>query len=149
HVGEAPELPQYLAQSNTQEIPVIEPPFASLESPMDAVLRLLRDQFGLDFSLYKTGTVSPRILPPLELLGSVDLADYADRLRNDPNELGSLYHDLLIGVTRFFRDPDAFAMLEGKVIPEILQRVPDGEEIRLWVAGCATGEEPYSLAMIL
>jgi two-component system CheB/CheR fusion protein len=60
-----------------------------------------------------------------------------------------LYHDLLIGVTRFFRDPDAFEFLEQHVIPDILDRVPESEEIRVWVAGCATGEEAYSLAMLL
>src|SRR5205085_1264871 len=58
-------------------------------------------------------------------------------------------HDLLIGVTRFFRDPEAFEFLEEHVIPEILDRVPESEEIRVWIAGCATGEEAYSLAMLL
>ena len=57
--------------------------------------------------------------------------------------------DLLIGVTRFFRDPEAFEVIEQKVVPELLSKIPEGEEIRLWVAGCATGEEAYSLAMIL
>jgi two-component system, chemotaxis family, CheB/CheR fusion protein len=119
------------------------------ETPMESVLRLLRDQFGLDFSLYKTSTVSRRILRRVQLLGSVDLAEYAERLRLDSDELSSLYHDLLIGVTRFFRDPDAFEFLEQHVVPDILDRVPESEEIRLWVAGCATGEEAYSLAMLL
>ena len=56
------------------------------------------------------------------------------------DELGALYHDLLIGVTKFFRDPDSFAVLQEKVIPEILARVPENEEIRVWVAACATGD---------
>ena len=83
------------------------------------------------------------------MLGSVDLARYAERLRLDAEELSSLYRDLLIGVTRFFRDPEAFEFLEQHVIPDILDRVPESEEIRIWIAGCATGEEAYSLAMLL
>ena len=108
-----------------------------------------RGWFGLDFSVYKTTTVSRRVLRRTELLGSIGLAEYAEHLRMDADELSSLYHDLLIGVTRFLRDPEAFEYLEKHVIPEILDRVPESEEIRVWVAGCATGEEAYSLAMIL
>jgi two-component system, chemotaxis family, CheB/CheR fusion protein len=148
HAAPAPELPKFLDRKADWQIVREETP-PPYESPMDAALRLLRDHFGLDFSLYKTGTVSRRILRRVEMLGSVDLADYVDRLLTDSAELSLLYHDLLIGVTRFFRDPEAFKMLEDRVIPEILRRVPDGEEIRVWVAGCATGEEAYSLAMIL
>ena len=77
----------------------------------------------------------------MELLGLPDLADYASMLRTNPEELGLLYKDLLIGVTRFFRDPEAFEVLEQKVVPELLAKIPEGEEIRIWVAGCATGEE--------
>src|SRR5262249_18796458 len=119
------------------------------ETPMESVLRLLRDQFGLDFSVYKASTVSRRILRRVQLMGLLDVTEYADRLRLDSEELGSLYHDLLIGVTRFFRDPEAFELLEQHVIPEILDRVPESEELRIWTAGCATGEEAYSLAMLL
>ena len=144
----AKDIPHFLTldasgQIETEPEPIID------ESPMESVLRLLRDQFNLDFSLYKTTTVSRRILRRVELLGSVDLADYVQRLRIDPDELNSLYFDLLIGVTRFFRDPEVFDFLEKNVFPEILERVPERDEIRIWVAGCATGEEPYSLAMIL
>src|SRR5688500_1093943 len=60
----------------------------------------------------------------------------------------SLYQDLLIGVTQFFRDPDAFAILENRVIPDLLDRTPPEQELRAWVAGCATGEEAYSVAII-
>ena len=145
----ARDIPRFLAKP---ESPTGSETIADLvynETPMESVLRLLRDQFGLDFSVYKTTTVSRRILRRTELLGSLDLAEYAERLRMDPDELSSLYHDLLIGVTRFFRDPEAFEFVEQHVVPEILDRVPESEEIRLWVAGCATGEEAYSLAMIL
>jgi two-component system CheB/CheR fusion protein len=143
----AKDIPHFLNEEgpdlDLEPEPIID------ELPMDSVLRLLRDQFNLDFSLYKTTTVGRRVLRRVELLGSTGLPDYVDRLRSDPDELSRLYHDLLIGVTRFFRDPEAFEVLETEVIPEILQRVAENEEIRIWVAGCATGEEAYSLAMIL
>ena len=142
----AKELPRYLFEE--PDTTVAEPDFTS-ETPLDSVLRMLRDQLGLDFSFYKPTTVSRRILRRVELLGLPDLADYAAVLRSDPEELGLLYKDLLIGVTRFFRDPEAFEVIENKVVPELLEKIPDGEEIRFWIAGCATGEEAYSLAMIL
>ncbi len=144
----AKDIPQFLAFDATVAVPETSETLSD-ESPMESVLRMLRDQFDLDFSVYKTTTVGRRILRRTELLGSIDLAEYAERLRLDPDELGALYYDLLIGVTRFFRDPEAFEFIEQHVIPEILDRVPESEEIRVWVAGCATGEETYSLAMIL
>ena len=125
------------------------PSEAGDDSPTAAILDLLRHHFGLDFSLYKTSTVSRRVLRRLEMTEIPSLEDYADRLRTDTVELGRLYHDLLIGVTRFFRDPAAFAVLERQVIPEIIEKTPWTEEIRVWVAGCATGEEAYSIAMIV
>jgi len=115
---------------------------------VDAIFKLLRDEYGIDFSSYKPNTVGRRIERRLSLNQSLDLEDYVERLRNDPGELNSLYKDLLIGVTRFFRDSDAFHALERQVIPEILgDRRPD-DEVRVWVAGCATGEEAYSLAIL-
>ncbi len=148
HSAAAKDIPFFLSDNppefvETERLPGVD------ESPLEAVLRLLRDQFGLDFSVYKTSTVSRRILRRVELLGAPDLAEYAERLRTDPDELSALYHDLLIGVTRFFRDPEAFEIIEKQVIPELLRSVLESEEIRVWVAGCATGEEAYSLAMIL
>jgi two-component system, chemotaxis family, CheB/CheR fusion protein len=117
--------------------------------PLDGVLRLLRDQFGIDFSLYKAGTVARRIQRRIDLFRIESIPVYLDRLKGDPAELNSLYQDLLIGVTQFFRDVPAFELLEAEVIPELLDRLPVDQELRVWVAGCATGEEAYSLAMIL
>jgi two-component system, chemotaxis family, CheB/CheR fusion protein len=115
---------------------------------MDATLRLLRDQFGIDFSLYKMSTVARRVQRRVDLLRVDSINAYVEQLRADPDELNTLYQDLLIGVTQFFRDPEAFETLEREVIPHILDRVPAAQELRLWIAGCATGEEPYSLAML-
>jgi two-component system, chemotaxis family, CheB/CheR fusion protein len=119
------------------------------ESDMDAVLRLLREAYGIDFAHYKSSTVSRRIDRRLLLNRAFDLEDYLKRLNNDPAELNALYKDLLIGVTRFFRDPDAFQKLEAEVLPMLLAEHERDDEFRVWVAGCATGEEAYSLAMLV
>jgi two-component system CheB/CheR fusion protein len=133
------------------------PPLESVEDSeplsedpaMDETLRMLRDQFGIDFSLYKTSTVARRVQRRVDLLRVESIAAYVDQLHADPDELDTLYQDLLIGVTQFFRDPEAFETLEREVIPQLLERVPPAQELRMWIAGCATGEEAYSLAIVL
>jgi two-component system CheB/CheR fusion protein len=120
----------------------------SEDPAMDATLRMLRDQFGIDFSLYKTSTVARRIQRRVDLLRVDNITAYVKQLNADPDELNTLYQDLLIGVTQFFRDPEAFETIERDVIPQILDRVPPAQELRLWIAGCATGEEAYSIAML-
>ncbi len=115
---------------------------------MDSVLRLLRDNFGIDFSLYKMTTVGRRIQRRVDILRYPGLAEYVDQLHVDPEELNKLYQDLLIGVTQFFRDPDAFEQLEQEIIPKLLDSVKPEDELRVWTAGCATGEEAYTLAML-
>ena len=114
-----------------------------------AILRLLRDEYGIDFSHYKATTVTRRIERRLALNRSLDLEMYVQQLKSDPRELNSLYEDLLIGVTRFFRDDSAFETLEKQIIPELVERASSDDHIRVWVAGCATGQEPYSIAMLL
>ena len=119
------------------------------EQGVDAILRLLRDEYAIDFSHYKAGTVTRRIERRLALNRSIDIDMYVEQLRRDPRELSSLYEDLLIGVTRFFRDDEAFGVLEHRIIPELVERAADDEQIRVWVPGCATGQEAYSIAMLL
>jgi two-component system CheB/CheR fusion protein len=119
------------------------------EHGVDAIFKLLRDEYQIDFSYYKPNTVTRRIERRLSLNQSVDLEDYVQRLRSDPGELNSLYRDLLIGVTRFFRDREAFDYLERNILPDLLTRKRPGEEIRIWIAGCATGEEAYSTAILV
>jgi two-component system CheB/CheR fusion protein len=128
---------------------VTESQLLSEDPSMDQVLRLLRDNFGIDFSLYKMTTVSRRIQRRVELLRLPDLPAYVDQLLVEPDELHKLYQDLLIGVTQFFRDPQAFESIERDVIPKLLEQCKPEQELRLWVAGCATGEEAYTLAMLL
>jgi two-component system CheB/CheR fusion protein len=118
---------------------------------INAILRLLRDVYGIDFSHYKAGTVTRRIERRLALNRSIDLDTYVEQVRSNPRELNSLYEDLLIGVTRFFRDDEAFGVLEQRIIPEIIDHAKaddPADQIRVWVPGCATGQEAYSIAML-
>ncbi|MBK8011847.1 MAG: PAS domain-containing protein [Deltaproteobacteria bacterium] len=115
---------------------------------LDEVLRLLQLQYSIDFTSYKLTTVGRRITRRLDFLGMSDVRDYAERLANDPAELDRLYQDLLIGVTKFFRDPSAFTVLARSLLPALDQPRVD-PELRIWVPGCATGEEVYSLLILL
>ena len=116
---------------------------------VDAIMRLLRDEYAIDFSHYKASTVTRRIERRLALNRSIDIDMYVEQLRSDPDELSSLYEDLLIGVTRFFRDESSFDTLEHRIIPEIVERATADEQVRVWVPGCATGQEAYSIAILL
>lgn len=109
----------------------------------------LRVRTGHDFSNYKRGTVLRRIERRLGLRELPGLPDYARFLREQPMEVHALMKDLLISVTNFFRDPDSIEALQRNIIPKIFEGKDSTEPIRVWVAGCATGEEAYSLAMLL
>ena len=131
-----------------------EPPIKIAADPakprgLDDVYRVLETEFGLDFNHYKPSTVTRRIERRLGLAQTRSIDEYLTRLGSERDELDTLYRDLLIGVTRFFRDPEAFALLEERILPELLTREPRSTPLRLWVAGCATGEEAYSLAILL
>ena len=117
---------------------------------LTAVIELLRTTTAHDFRLYKTGTLERRIERRMAMAG-IKLADrsrYLDRLRTDEPERAALATDLLINVTSFFRDTAVFEELARTVIPELVRKQPADQPIRLWVAGCSTGEETYSLAML-
>lgn len=110
---------------------------------------LLRNRTGHDFSGYKDNTILRRIQRRMQVLQIDDPAAFYQRLREEPAQVDLLFQDLLIGVTSFFRDPQAFEVLERHVIPKLFEgRRPD-ETVRVWVPGCATGEEAYSIAMLL
>ncbi len=112
------------------------------------ILHRLREAYGIDFSFYKPATTSRRIERRMAQGHFATVQEYCDSVVRDPAELDLLYKDLLIGVTRFFRDPEAFTILTEKVIPAILDQVPPDREIRVWVSGCATGEEAYSIGIL-
>src|SRR5439155_17692951 len=109
------------------------------------ILALLRSATGVDFSHYKQSTVQRRTMRRMAL-ARIDRADeYLRFLRENPRELQGLYEDLLIRVTRFFRDKDTFQFLEKKIFPRIVKNRPEDTPVRVWVPGCATGEEVYSI----
>ena len=110
---------------------------------------LLKQSSGVDFSLYKHTTLRRRISRRMVLQRIERVDDYVTMLRSNPEELRSLFHDLLINVTGFFRDHSVYATLKKKVVPKIIKSKGGQGEIRVWVPGCATGEEVYSLAICL
>jgi two-component system CheB/CheR fusion protein len=112
------------------------------------VTDLLRRRLGIDFSCYRAGTVGRRILRRMELLQLQELQDYVTLLSASPDELESLGQDLLIGVTEFFRDPDVFRALADLLRDQLRGRAA-ADGFRIWSAGCASGEEAYSLALLL
>lgn len=116
---------------------------------METVFRLLRDEYGIDFSLYKPNTVVRRIERRVSLHHSDSIDTYVEKLESDPEELSSLYRDLLIGVTQFFRDREAFEYLTKELLPEIVSSKQADDELRVWIAGAATGEEAYSIAILI
>ena len=122
---------------------------ADTQEGIPAVFSRLCDVYGIDFSMYKAGTVGRRIERRASMGSGGIVEDYIDLVLRDSAELDRLYKDLLIGVTRFFRDPEAFELFRALAVPELLQTVPENEDIRIWVPGCATGEEPYSIGMLL
>ncbi len=113
------------------------------------VCRILLDQVGHDFGGYKERTFLRRVQRRMQVLQISELADYLERLQQDKAEVAQLFRDLLIGVTGFFRDEDAFRAIEQRVIPELLGGKTAGDGLRIWVAGCSTGEEVYSLAILV
>ena len=113
------------------------------------LLSLVKQQTGTDFSLYKRATITRRVERRIAATGADDIADYLDRARNDPLELVRLRRELLIGVTRFLRDPEAFDLLVDGYLDALVQRGDHTQALRVWVAGCSTGEEAYTLAILL
>ncbi|MEO8572786.1 MAG: chemotaxis protein CheB [Pyrinomonadaceae bacterium] len=113
------------------------------------VLALLRIRTGHDFSNYKRPTIVRRIARHLQIHETDDLEKYLTILRDRPDEVLSLLKNLLINVTNFFRDTEAFSALEKKVIPALFEGKSGEDHVRVWIAGCATGEEAYSIAILL
>src|SRR5206468_2440714 len=125
------------------------PPEAKDADPFHRVLVRVRRATGTDFSSYKKPTLMRRVRRRMALWKIERLGEYASWLDKHPGELETLHHDFLINVTTFFRDPDAFAVLANDVCPRILdERRPDAP-VRVWIPGCATGEETYSVAICL
>ncbi|HTV88833.1 MAG TPA: CheR family methyltransferase [Stellaceae bacterium] len=110
---------------------------------------VMREAVGHDFSGYKERTFLRRIERRMQVLELRDIDRYVDRLREDRREVVQLFHNLLIGVTAFFRDREAFEALKQQVIPQLFEGKSSTDSVRVWIPGCATGEEAYSIAILL
>ncbi len=124
-------------------------PAPKAENAMKKIFILLRAQTGHDFSLYKPSTLHRRIERRMAVQQIETIDRYVKYLQQAPAEVESLFRDLLIGVTSFFRDPEAFKELEERVIPQLFADKPADATIRVWTPGCSTGEEAYSMAILL
>ena len=126
-------------------------PWPALSDPdaMRDILTVLRVRTGHDFSNYKPGTVQRRVERRIHLRNLPSLSAYAHAIKENPDEAVALMRELLISVTHFFRDPPAWDALAQRIIPRIFLNKTAQDQIRVWVPGCATGEEAYSIAMLL
>ena len=119
------------------------------EQDVDHQIRLLlHNRFQIDFELYKTSMTDRRIRRRMELAGAADKESYLEKIIDDHEEIQELCFDLLIGVTEFFRDHHAFMELNKRVLPNLVEEA-EGNELRIWVCPCSTGEEAYSIAMLV
>lgn len=115
---------------------------------LSLIYYIIKKRYSIDFSLYKQSTVLRCLDRRIRICQIPTLKDYLFYLKDNAEEIRYLYNSLLIGVTKFFRDMDAFEVIKNKVIPEIINSKTDNVDIRVWVAGCSTGEEAYSLAIL-
>ena len=146
----AERLVAYHQNARTIQLPESEealPP--DEQTTLQKIFAELQGRTGHDFSHYKRSTVLRRLERRLQVTDVETLSAYLQVLNDQPGEARALYKELLISVTRFFRTPEAFETLEGSIIPSLFEDKTPDDEVRVWVSGCATGEEAYSLAILL
>jgi two-component system CheB/CheR fusion protein len=150
-VAPAEELPGRI-DAYLRHVPHLASPAQILaekeKSTLEKVVILLRNKTGHDFSFYKKNTLYRRIERRMGIHQLNRIAGYVRYLQENPSEVDLLFRELLIGVTSFFRDPEEWELLCDKALPKLLAELPDGGILRAWSAGCSTGEEAYSLAII-
>jgi two-component system CheB/CheR fusion protein len=144
------EMPEHLIgyaggvhAARTERAPIVA------GEPLQRILLRLREGTGTDFSVYKMNTVNRRIRRRMQVLQIAEPHQYAQYLEEHPKEIDQLFHEMLINVTGFFRDPEAFTTLGAEVLPELIRSHREEDPFRVWVPGCASGEEAYSVAMVL
>ncbi|HEY5466537.1 MAG TPA: chemotaxis protein CheB, partial [Clostridia bacterium] len=143
------QLIAYMTHAFVNPARIAKSPPPKTESALKKIFILLRSQTGHDFSQYKPSTIHRRIERRLAVHQIDTMEEYVKYLQQTPAEVVALFRDLLIGVTGFFRDPEAFLALEKTVIPRLFADKSAGDSIRVWSPGCSTGEEAYSIAMLL
>ena len=119
----------------------------TLDEDFERLLGFLKRGRGFDFTGYKRSSLTRRVEKRMRSVGVATFPDYQDYLELHPDEFSALFDTILINVTQFFRDPEAWATLRNEQIPRVLAQKPADSPIRVWSAGCASGEEPYSLVM--
>ncbi len=138
------------AEDEPETLAAAQPdPVSTAERALLGVLATLRARTGHDFRHYKRATILRRIERRLQVNGIADLQTYQDYVLTHPEETPALLKDMLIGVTNFFRDRETFEVVEHEIVPKLFQKKSQDDPVRAWIAGCATGEEAYSLAMLL
>ena len=115
---------------------------------LETILSILHAEKGVDFSNYKKNTIIRRLEKRISINRFEKIEEYVRFLKDNPKETNTLFNELLIGVTRFFRDETSFAILQKIVIPQLFKELEDKKEIRIWVTACSTGEEAYSIAIL-
>ena len=148
------DMPARLAEyaRSFQAAPVDEDkarPAQAVPGSLEPIYKLLLHQVGHDFSGYKPNTFARRVQRRMQVVQIEELDAYVDHLEKNRDEVRALFRDLLIGVTNFFRDAEAFDLLQQIVIPQLSKDRGADASVRIWVPGCATGEEVYSLAMLM
>ncbi len=147
--GKMPEqLMAYIKHVFSLKDSPVQAPVPGISDAMSKVFLLLRTQTGHDFSLYKKNTIHRRVERRMVVTQISRIEDYAHYLQENKTEVDTLFRELLIGVTNFFRDPLAFDSLKDNVIPRLFDK-PAGSNVRVWVPGCSTGEEAYSIAILI
>lgn len=150
HVLPVEKMPDVFDANHPLAIPPAEKPRnGKKNSAVSRILMDLRSFTGHDFSLYKKSTIERRIERRMAALSMDDIDAYALLIKKNSNEINTLFKELLINVTNFFRDPDAFDILEKEILPGLCKNKKESSVFRIWVAGCSTGEEAYSIAIIL
>jgi two-component system CheB/CheR fusion protein len=134
-------------ESLAASIPIAED--QTIDQAMPEIYGILRNQIGHDFSGYKTKTFMRRVQRRMQVTQLLTMDGYIERLRRDPQEVSALFRDLLINVTNFFRDAEAFEHLANIVVPKLFENRGAGDTVRVWVPGCSTGEEVFSIGVLL
>ncbi len=146
------EMPEQLIKYTSSKVKgvLLNPEIADskISDSFQKIFILLRTHTGHDFSLYKQNTIYRRVERRMNVSQLDSIPNYIRMLQENPSEIDNLFREILIGVTNFFRDPQSFEKLK-KVLLELIKNKPDGGQIRIWVPGCSTGEEAYSIAILL
>ncbi len=143
------QMPASIIDVTGSTVPLLPFPTEALEAHLSEIFRLVKTATGHDFSSYKESTIVRRIERRMAMNGLTDLAEYVTFLRDEPLEPPLLCQEMLIGVTSFFRDPAAFAVLRETVFPRLFADRSSDAPVRIWHASCSTGEEVYSMAIAI